>query len=130
MTIPPNRRIMWPQMLLRRLEMMKKLTVAVVVTFAAAAPAAAQTFTKDIAPILQKSCQSCHRPRQVAPMSLMPYQDVRPWARWFSRPATARQGTAAGRAAIGRGRHVGGRPPGQMQRQGWRSGRWLPAPPR
>src|SRR3954451_19696506 len=39
------------------------------------------TFTKDIAPILQKSCQSCHRPGQMAPMSLLTYQDVRPWAR-------------------------------------------------
>jgi len=39
------------------------------------------TFTKDIAPILQRSCQSCHRPGQMAPMSLLTYQDVRPWAR-------------------------------------------------
>jgi len=39
------------------------------------------TFTKDIAPILQRSCQSCHRPNSVAPMSLMNYEEVRPWAR-------------------------------------------------
>ena len=39
------------------------------------------TFTKDIAPILQRSCQTCHRPGSVAPMSLMDYQTVRPWAR-------------------------------------------------
>ena len=71
--------------------MMKKLTVAVVVTLAAAAPAAAQTFTKDIAPILQKSCQSCHRPGQMAPMSLMTYQDVRPWARSIKQRVTERQ---------------------------------------
>ena len=50
---------------------------------AAAATAGAQTvtFTKDVAPILQRSCQNCHRPGQMAPMSLMTYQDVRPWAR-------------------------------------------------
>jgi hypothetical protein len=51
---------------------------------AAPAPAAAPpavTFTKDIAPILQRSCQNCHRPGQVAPMSLITYEDVRPWAR-------------------------------------------------
>ena len=55
---------------------------------AAAAPAAAQggaevTFTKDIAPILQRSCQSCHRPGPGggAPMALLTYSDVRPWAR-------------------------------------------------
>ena len=41
----------------------------------------AVTFTKDIAPILQRSCQNCHRPGSVAPMSLITYQDVRPWAR-------------------------------------------------
>src|SRR5438128_407314 len=39
------------------------------------------TFTKDIAPILQRSCQNCHRPDGVAPMSLITYEDVRPWAR-------------------------------------------------
>ena len=41
----------------------------------------APTFTKDIAPILQRSCQNCHRPNSVAPMSLITYEDVRPWAR-------------------------------------------------
>jgi mono/diheme cytochrome c family protein len=39
------------------------------------------TFTKDIAPILQRSCQDCHRPDSVAPMSLITYEEARPWAR-------------------------------------------------
>jgi hypothetical protein len=39
------------------------------------------TFTKDIAPILQRSCENCHRPDGVAPMSLATYEDARPWAR-------------------------------------------------
>jgi mono/diheme cytochrome c family protein len=39
------------------------------------------TFAKDIAPILQRSCQNCHRPGSVAPMSLIGYEEVRPWAR-------------------------------------------------
>src|SRR6266850_3486035 len=39
------------------------------------------TFTKDVAPIFQARCQSCHRPGTVAPMSLLTYQDARPWAR-------------------------------------------------
>ena len=50
----------------------------------AAAPATPQgqvTFTKDVAPILQRSCQSCHRPGSIAPMSLITYEDVRPWTR-------------------------------------------------
>jgi hypothetical protein len=39
------------------------------------------TFTKDVAPILQKACQTCHHPGTSAPMSLVSYEDVRPWAR-------------------------------------------------
>jgi hypothetical protein len=39
------------------------------------------TFTKHIAPILQRSCQNCHRPDGVAPMSLITYEETRPWAR-------------------------------------------------
>jgi len=38
------------------------------------------TFSKDVAPILQKNCQSCHRPGEAAPMSLLTYQEARPWA--------------------------------------------------
>ena len=44
-------------------------------------PDAQVTFTKDIAPILQRSCQNCHRPNAIAPMSLIGYEEVRPWAR-------------------------------------------------
>src|SRR5262245_47661501 len=39
------------------------------------------TFSKDAAPILQKQCASCHRPGGMAPMSLLSYQDTRPWAK-------------------------------------------------
>jgi hypothetical protein len=39
------------------------------------------TFSKDVAPIFQKSCQSCHRAGTMAPMSLVTYEEVRPWAR-------------------------------------------------
>jgi hypothetical protein len=39
------------------------------------------TFSRDIAPILQRSCQQCHRPDSVAPMSLITYEDARPYAR-------------------------------------------------
>jgi mono/diheme cytochrome c family protein len=45
------------------------------------AAAAEVTFTQDIAPILQRSCQNCHRPDGVAPMPLTTYEEVRPWAR-------------------------------------------------
>jgi mono/diheme cytochrome c family protein len=48
---------------------------------AAAQTKDAVTFSKDIAPILQRSCQQCHRPNSVAPMSLLTYEDARPYAR-------------------------------------------------
>ncbi len=49
----------------------------------AAAPdaAAVPTYTKDIAPILFRNCTSCHRPGEIAPMSLLTYEDVRPRAK-------------------------------------------------
>src|SRR5690242_3105567 len=39
------------------------------------------TFSKDIAPIFQAKCQECHQPNSIAPMSLITYQDARPWAK-------------------------------------------------
>ncbi|HWZ30942.1 MAG TPA: hypothetical protein VNX18_06400 [Bryobacteraceae bacterium] len=51
--------------------------------FGAHGIAAAQsvTFTKDVAPILQRACQNCHRPGSIGPMPLLSYNDARPWAR-------------------------------------------------
>jgi hypothetical protein len=49
------------------------------------------TFTRDVLPVLQKHCQSCHRPGQIAPMSLLTYQDVRPWARAIKGKVESRQ---------------------------------------
>ncbi|MBZ5559562.1 MAG: heme-binding domain-containing protein [Acidobacteriia bacterium] len=54
-------------------------------------PAPAVTFSKDVAPILQKACQNCHRPGAIAPMSLLTYQDARPWARSIKQKVTARE---------------------------------------
>jgi mono/diheme cytochrome c family protein len=39
------------------------------------------TFARDVAPILQQNCQVCHQPGAIGPMSLMTYEEVRPWAR-------------------------------------------------
>src|SRR5258708_34130911 len=39
------------------------------------------TFSKDVAPILARNCQGCHRPGEAAPMSLLTYQEARPWAK-------------------------------------------------
>lgn len=45
------------------------------------AAAGTPTFTKDVAPILDKNCVTCHRPGEIAPMSLMSYDEARPWAK-------------------------------------------------
>ncbi|MGA2714424.1 MAG: cytochrome c [Bryobacteraceae bacterium] len=48
-------------------------------------------FTRDVVPIFQRSCQNCHRPGSIAPMSLMTYQDSRPWARSIKEKVVRRQ---------------------------------------
>jgi len=52
---------------------------------------AAPTFTKDVAPILQEKCQACHRPGYIAPMSLLTYDDTRPWAKSIRERVLSRQ---------------------------------------
>jgi hypothetical protein len=58
-----------------------------------ARPAAAQqvTFARDVAPILHRSCATCHRPGDIAPMALLTYNDVRPWARAIKERVARRQ---------------------------------------
>ena len=56
-----------------------------------AANAAAPTFSKDVAPILYQSCVVCHRPGSIAPMSLLTYEDARPWARSIKAKVSQRE---------------------------------------
>lgn len=56
-----------------------------------AAAGAAVTFTRDVAPILYANCTECHRPSMSAPMSLMTYDEVRPWARAIKQRVVARE---------------------------------------
>jgi hypothetical protein len=57
----------------------------------AAAAGPQVTFTKDVAPILQRSCTKCHRPDSIAPMSLLTYEEARPWARSIKTKVSARE---------------------------------------
>ena len=57
---------------------MRTITLALLL---ASAALAAPTFTKDVAPILYRNCVSCHRPGEIAPMSLLDYKTARPWAK-------------------------------------------------
>src|SRR5260221_454932 len=76
---------------------MKRLAFSCTLGFVALAAAATRaagpepTFAKDVAPILYNSCVSCHRPGEVAPMSLMTYDDVRPWAKSIRRKVMSRE---------------------------------------
>ena len=58
---------------------MSALVLGMGLVLAVGVSAETPTFTKDIAPIFQAKCESCHRPTSIAPMSLMTYQEVRPW---------------------------------------------------
>jgi mono/diheme cytochrome c family protein len=49
-------------------------------SLAASLPASEVTFSRDVAPILYKNCVGCHHPNDIAPMSLLTYQEVKPWA--------------------------------------------------
>src|SRR2546425_2129328 len=85
--------------------MSMRLTIAVsLVSLTVAGPAAGQsaaplaqpqaaevTFAKHVAPILQNHCQICHRPDTFAPMPLLTYEDVRPWARSIKAKVVARE---------------------------------------
>ncbi len=64
---------------------MTKLCCVALITAAGAIAAdlspAPVTFHKDVLPVLQKNCQTCHRPGQAAPMSFLTYESTRPWAK-------------------------------------------------
>jgi hypothetical protein len=67
---------------------------AVAVLFAVpanAAEPAKPTFTKDVAPIFQAKCEACHRPDSIAPMSLVTYEEARPFARSIKQRVASRQ---------------------------------------
>src|SRR6266853_1811667 len=53
--------------------------------------AAAPTWNKDVAPIVFANCITCHRPGEVAPMSLLTYGDARPWAKGMKAKVSAHQ---------------------------------------
>jgi hypothetical protein len=52
------------------------------------------TFNKDVLPVLQKNCQSCHRAGEVAPMTFMTYQDTQPWAKAIKTAVLSKENAA------------------------------------
>jgi hypothetical protein len=67
------------------------VVVVAATTWAADTPARPVTFSKDVAPIFQAKCQECHQPNSIAPMSLITFQEARPWARSIKERVAARQ---------------------------------------
>jgi hypothetical protein len=70
------------------------LTAMAILTAIASAQTVSEsqvTFTKDVAPILQEKCQTCHRPDTFAPMSLLTYDEARPWAKSIKSKILARE---------------------------------------
>ena len=68
------------------------MAIAAFTVMSAAAEAQEQvTFTKNVAPIFQAHCQTCHHVGTVAPMSLVTYADARPWARAIKQRVEARE---------------------------------------
>lgn len=81
-----------------RASVMLSASTGMIALLAIAPTAAAQesaqpqvTFTKDVAPILQARCQVCHRPDTFAPMSLLTYDEARPWAKSIKQKVVARE---------------------------------------
>lgn len=78
------------------MKQLKWIAAAGAFVFAMPSMAEQVTFTKDVLPILQENCQNCHRPSgqnmsgMIAPMSLMTYQEVRPWSKAISRAVADR----------------------------------------
>jgi hypothetical protein len=79
------------------------LLVPSTVTAQSTPPAPPVTYTKDIAPILQRSCENCHRVDGGAPMPMTTYEEVRPYAR-------------AIKQRTGIGPHAGVMPPWYMEK--------------
>src|SRR5512146_1531745 len=81
---------------MRALSILTAITAAAAIASAQAQgnPAASKgqvTFTKDVVPILQNRCQVCHRPNTFAPMSLLTYQQTRPWAKSIKQKVLLRE---------------------------------------
>jgi hypothetical protein len=67
------------------------LAAALLVPASVLAAEPVPTFAKNVAPIFQQKCQTCHRPGSIAPMSLITYEEVRPWARSIKQRVAARE---------------------------------------
>src|SRR5687767_13086119 len=87
-----------------------RVRIAIVAACLSASPAYAQplTFARDVAPILRTHCANCHRPGQIAPFSLLTYEDVRPRAKQIA-DVTRSRSMPPWKPEPGHGRFIGER---------------------
>src|SRR5580700_158592 len=76
---------------MRRAAMVLGVAGTLLPSFAADSNVGSTTFAKDVAPILQAKCQNCHREGSMAPMSLVSYEETRPWAKSIKQRVVSRQ---------------------------------------
>ena len=67
------------------------VALAILLGGAAAVPSSQVPFNKDVLPILQRNCQTCHRPGEAAPMPLLTYDQARPWAKAIREEVVSRR---------------------------------------
>src|SRR5262245_27686949 len=71
--------------------LMSVTSLAAQVSSAVSTQTSLVSFNKDVLPILQRNCQVCHRPGEVAPMSFLTYESTRPWAKAIKQAVLSKQ---------------------------------------
>src|SRR5579862_9985219 len=78
-------------MLRRKITIAVSIGIFLLLISTEASAADVVTFNKDVLPILQRNCQSCHRPGNIAPMSFLTYETTRPWAKAMKAAVVSRK---------------------------------------
>ena len=71
--------------------MLRYFCAGAIFTTVAFGAEASVTFNKDVLPILQRDCQTCHRPGEIGPMPLLTYQGTRRWAKSIKSAVLSKQ---------------------------------------
>jgi cytochrome c553 len=77
--------------MMRKLAMTLALIFSIAMVGASSKPEKNVTFSKEVAPILFKSCAECHRPGEAAPFSVLSYKDTRPWSKSIREKVLSRE---------------------------------------
>src|ERR1700761_3649478 len=78
-------------MSLRKWNVVRGSVLSLALAGAVSAASTTPTFNKDVLPVLEKNCQSCHRPGEAGPMSFLDYKSTRPYAKAIKAAVIARK---------------------------------------